>query len=191
MSRIAVFVSGNGTHLPWLLEEFDVVAVVCNNPRAPALEKTEMVHTLCLDHKDYSTREAWEEVVHAFLLERKVELIVLAGFMRILTASFVRKWPLKIVNVHPALLPAFPGAHAIQDALNYGAKITGCTVHFVDEGVDTGPILAQGSTPVLPEDTVDSLKKRIGFMERSHLRSVLWWVTDGRFSVEGRRVLFT
>lgn len=190
MSRIALFVSGNGTYLPCLIEEFDVAAIVCNNPDAPAMARTKGVPTLCHDHRDYPTREAWEEVTQNFLLKRQVDLIVLVGFMRILSPSFVRKWPLKIINTHPSLLPSFPGAHALQDALDYGAKVTGCTIHFVDEGVDTGPIITQQSIPIMGNDTVESLKERLYLPERINLISAVRYATQGEYTVVGRTVFF-
>lgn len=191
MSRIAVFVSGNGTHLPFLIQHSNVVAIVCNNPEAPALEKTEGIATCCLDHRDYSTREEWEESIQPFLLEHQVELIVLAGFMRILSPSFIRKWPLKIINVHPSLLPAFPGAHAIQDALDYGAKLSGVTVHFVDAGVDTGPIIYQTVAEIWtdPDETADQVQKRFQVIEGAMLLTAINGFFAGDYKVVGRKTL--
>jgi|TARA_B100001113_G_scaffold41951_1_gene29715 phosphoribosylglycinamide formyltransferase-1 len=126
---------------------------------------------------------AHEEMVQSSLLSSDVELIVLSGYMRILTASFVSKWKGRIVNVHPSLLPDFPGAHAHRDVLSAGATLTGCTVHMVDEGVDTGPILAQREVPVMPDDDESSLQERVKLVEQVLYPEVIDLLCNGQISL--------
>jgi len=118
-----------------------------------------------------------------------VELVVLAGFMRVLTPAFLRAFPQRVMNIHPALLPSFPGVHAQQQAFDYGVKLSGCTVHFVDEGVDTGPIIIQASVPVLDSDTADTLAARILEEEHRIYPQAIQWFAEGRLKIQGRKVL--
>ena len=136
-----------------------VVLVISNVKDAPALAKATHagISTATISHREPD----FEEAMHHALQEAKVELIVLAGFMRILTAGFLAKWPNRVINVHPALCPAFPGIHAAKQAVDYGVKISGCTVHFVDAGIDSGPIISQKAVPVYPQDDADALQRRI------------------------------
>ena len=165
--KLCVFVSGSGTNLQSMLDSdlspAEISLVFSNNPEAYALERAKNynIPTEVINHKGYGTREEFEEDIIRTIEPYGIDLIALAGFMRILSPRFVRHYKNKILNIHPALLPSFPGMHAARQALEYGVKFTGCTVHFVDEGVDTGPIIQQSVVAVLEDDTEDSLQERI------------------------------
>ena len=180
--RIGVLVSGGGSNLQAILDAasdpscgFLVSAVISNveGVRALARARAAGVASVVVEPHEARTRANFESAVHAHLLAARVELIALAGFMRVLTPWFIERWPRKIVNVHPALCPAFPGMHAARQALEHGVKITGCTVHFVDAGVDTGPILAQAAVAVLEGDDESTLQARIQREEHRLLPDVL------------------
>lgn len=186
---LGVLVSGNGTNLQAILDAIGrgaldarVRLVLSNQPEAFALERARNagVPALGISHKAHATREAFDEAVLRALREHGVEWVVLAGFMRVLTSGFLRAWGGRVVNVHPALLPAFPGVNAIRQALSHGVKVTGCTVHFVDEGVDSGPIIAQRAVPVLDGDDEASLGARIHAAEHELFVSVLSDIAAGR-----------
>jgi phosphoribosylglycinamide formyltransferase-1 len=155
-----------------------------------ALERAQKagLATFVLSHKAFATREDFDRALATELRSRGVELVVLAGFMRVLTGAFLDAFPLRVINIHPALLPAFPGVHAQKQAIDYGVKLAGCTVHFVDKGTDTGPIIAQAAVPVLPGDDEESLGKRILGEEHRLLPAVVRAVASGQVSVDGRRV---
>ncbi len=170
LKRLAFFVSGNGTNAQNLIRKIkagelaaDPAVVISDNPGAGALEKAKQlgVEAVVVDRKKYASKAAFETAIVAVLDEKKIDLIVLAGFMRILSAEFVARYPRRIVNIHPAYLPAFRGAHAIRDAFEAKVKETGVTVHFVDAGVDTGPIILQRKVAVSPDDTLETLETRI------------------------------
>ena len=141
-----------------------------------------------VDPKAYTDRRSHEEVVVRLLREHGTDLVVAAGYMRLLTPYIIGEFRSAIINVHPALLPAFPGVHAQQQAFDYGVKLSGCTTHFIDEGVDTGPIIMQAAVPVLPGDTADSLAARILKEEHIILPESVWLFCEGRLAVRGRRV---
>ncbi|MGH7891938.1 MAG: phosphoribosylglycinamide formyltransferase, partial [Thermodesulfobacteriota bacterium] len=157
-TRLAVFVSGSGTNLQAIIDagiqSVEIVLVLSNNPGAYALERAKKhgIPAEVLDNKKYGSREEYDAEVLKLIEPYRVDLIALAGFMRILTPRFVRAYKNRIINIHPALLPSFPGMHAAKQALESGVKFTGCTVHFVDEGVDTGPIILQAVVPVRDGD---------------------------------------
>lgn len=192
--RIAVLVSGGGTNLQALLEAPDlgaeIVLVLSNRPEALALERARRagVPTEVLSHRDFATRADFDAALCARLRFHRVELVVLAGFMRVLTTSLLEAFPDRVVNVHPALLPAFPGLDAQAQALAHGVKVSGCTVHFVDAGVDTGAIIAQAAVPVHDDDTVETLRARILLEEHRLLPAVVRDLAAGRVRREGRRV---
>ena len=144
--------------------------------------------TEILPHKQFASREAFDQALVATLKKHGVELVALAGFMRLLTPAFLGAFPQRVVNIHPALLPAFPGIHAQKQALDYGARVTGCTVHFVDEGCDTGPIIAQAAVPVLDGDDEAALTARILAEEHRLYPAAIRAVAEGRVRSEGRRV---
>ena len=187
--NLGVLVSGSGTNLQSILDaiaegrlDARVNIVVSNKPGVFALERAARanVPTKVLSHRDYPSREAFDEALVAVLKEAGVELVVLAGFMRILTPRFLDAFPERVVNIHPSLLPAFPGIDAQKQAFDYGVKIAGCTVHFVDAGTDTGPIIAQAAVPVLEGDDAEKLRLRILEQEHRLLVSVLHWFSEGR-----------
>ena len=163
---IGVLVSGNGTNLQALLDRrLPVRAVASNKENAPALARAAHLPTAVFELRDYASREERDAAMADWLQEHGVELVVLAGYMHLLTASFLERFPGCVINVHPSLLPAFPGAHAVADQLAAGVTDSGATVHVVDEGIDTGRILLQQSVPVLADDTVESLHARIREVE--------------------------
>lgn len=195
--RLGVLVSGSGTNLQALLDaeaagslSGSVVVVISNKPGVAALDRAARhgVPSAVISHREHATREDFDRALVAALRDRGVELVVLAGFMRIVTRVFLDAFPQRVVNVHPSLLPAFPGVDAQAQALAYGAKVTGCTVHLVDAGVDTGPILAQTPVAVLDDDTVDTLKARILREEHRTLVAAVNAVATGRARLDGRRV---
>ncbi|HOW87962.1 MAG TPA: phosphoribosylglycinamide formyltransferase [Candidatus Omnitrophota bacterium] len=174
MKRLAFLVSGNGTNMANIIARIrageisaDPAIVISNKPGAKALEKASAlgVKTAMIDHQSYADRAAFDKALDRCLEENKIDLVVLAGFMRVLTEGFVRKYYGRLINIHPALLPKFPGAHAIRDAWEAKAKETGVTVHFVDTGVDTGPLILQRKISILPNDTLETLETRIHEVE--------------------------
>ncbi len=196
--KTGVLASGSGTNLQALLDAWKVgtlapaelVVVGANIPGCLALERAQKagIETFVLSHKAFAAREDFDRALAAELRDRGVELVVLAGFMRVLTGALLDAFPQRVINIHPALLPAFPGVHAQRQALDYGVKLAGCTVHFVDKGTDTGPIIAQAAVPVLPGDDEDSLGKRILGEEHRLLPAVVRAVASGQVRVEGRHV---
>lgn len=192
-ARVAVLVSGGGTNLQALLDAAadpwfpaDVVQVVSNVPDVFALERARAagVPSCVISHRQ-RTREEFEGDLLQALPD--VDIVCLAGFMRVLTARFLDAFPSRVMNIHPALLPAFPGAHGIADALAYGVTQAGATCHLVDSGVDTGPILAQGTVPVLEGDTHVTLAARVLEVEHRLYPMCLRWMAEGRVHVEGRK----
>jgi len=197
---LGVLVSGSGTNLQAILDAVaagrlraKIGVVVSNVATAKALDRARAagVATAVVDHKAYPSREAFDAAVVETLRAHGVACVVLAGFMRLVTPVLLGAFENRVVNIHPALLPAFPGVHAQAQALAYGVRVTGCTVHFVDTGVDTGPIIAQSTVPVLDDDTEDSLRERLLAKEHELLPAVLQWIAEGRVEVvpgaEGRR----
>ena len=189
--RVGVLASGRGSNLQAILDatrlpEFParVVVVIADRERALALERAAGagVPGVFLDPKAYGDREAYDAALLACLDEHGVELVCLAGFMRILGAAFVRRLRGRLINIHPSLLPAFPGLHAQRQALDHGVKVAGVTVHFVDEGVDTGPIIAQASVPVRDDDTEESLSERILVQEHRLYPDVIRRFAEGDLS---------
>lgn len=199
MSRkaLGVLVSGSGSNLQALIDACSVAdfparisVVVSNVPTAFALERARRagIASEVLEHKKFGSRTEYDEALVGVLRSHGVTRVCLAGFMRLLGPGFLRAFPEGVMNVHPALLPAFPGVHGAKQALDYGAKVAGCTVHFVDEGTDTGPVIAQACVPVLPDDTEATLQARIQQEEhRLYPEAVRLWCED-RLVVQGRRV---
>jgi phosphoribosylglycinamide formyltransferase-1 len=195
--RLGVLVSGSGSNLQAVLDacanrslDATVQLVLSNKPGVFALERARQagVPTVVLSHKQFATREQFDEQIVRELVARSVDTVVLAGFMRIVTPKLIDAFAGRVINIHPALLPSFPGIDAQKQALDYGAKITGCTVHFVDAGMDTGPIIAQAAVPVLEDDTLDSLRARVLVEEHKLLVSSLQLLAEGRLDIDGRRV---
>jgi len=187
--KTAVLISGSGTNLQSLIDATksdpdhgaEITFVVSNKAGVQGLDRAAAagIETAVVDHTAYESREAFQEAVHTLLVGKGVEVVCLAGFMRILTASFVQKWKGKLINVHPSLLPCFPGTHVHKQALSAGVRITGCTVHFVDDGVDTGPIILQGTAPVFSTDTEQSLQERVKLVEHQLFPQALDLVAKG------------
>ncbi len=174
--KLGVLCSGRGTDLQSIMDAInngevaaDIAVVLTDKPDAFALERAASagIKAVCVNRKQFDGRESFEQALVSELQAAGVTLVVLAGFMRILTPYFVRQYAGRIMNIHPALLPSFPGAHAHQDVLAYGVKISGCTVHFVDEGTDSGPIILQAAVPVLDGDTEEALGARV--LEQEHI----------------------
>jgi phosphoribosylglycinamide formyltransferase-1 len=194
---IEVLVSGSGSNLQAIIDRIEegkldaeIRLVVSNNPDAFALERCRKhrIPAVVIDHRLFSSREKFDERMIEALRAAGVDLVVMAGFMRILTCGFFRAFPMRIMNIHPALLPAFPGTHVQRKALEYGVRFSGCTVHFADEGVDTGPIIIQAVVPVLEDDIEETLAARILKEEHRIYPEALQWYAEGRMEIEGRRV---
>lgn len=196
MMNVGVLASGTGSNFEALARALAgdatarVVALACNVPGAPVLARAEAlgVPTVAMDHRAWPTREAFDEALAKALLERGVELVCLAGYMRLVTPTFLARFPGRVVNIHPALLPSFPGVHGVRKALEAGVRLAGCTVHFVDEGTDTGPIIAQAAVPVLPGDDEAALAARIRVQEHRLFPEVVRAIARGAVAVHGRRV---
>ncbi len=196
--RIAVLASGGGTNLQSIIDQqqsgklpVDIVLVISNNPGAGALQRARQagINTLCINHRHFATREDFDQALVTALQEAAIDLVVLAGFMRIITPIMLTAFPLRIINIHPALLPAFPGLNVQQQAIDYGARFSGCTVHFVDAGVDTGPIIVQAVVPILPEDSAATLAERILEQEHRIYPQAIQWLAEGRVKIDGRNVV--
>ncbi len=194
---IGVLCSGRGTNLQSILAAVDsgqipapVGVVLTDKPGVMALTRAEKagIPHRCIDRKKCASQRDFEEQLVAVLKEHGVTLVVLAGFMRILSPYFVHEFAGRILNIHPALLPSFPGAHAHRDVLAYGVKISGVTIHFVDEGMDSGPIILQAAVPVEEDDTPETLHARIQVQEHRIYPEALRLVTQDRLRLEGRRV---
>lgn len=195
--RIGALASGGGSNLQSIIDgcrdgslAAEVVLVLSNNPEAGSLSRAEKagIPALCIDHRRYEDREEYDRAVVAAFRDAGVELVVLAGFMRLISPVFLEAFPGRIMNIHPALLPAFPGLHVQRKALEHGARFAGCTVHFVDGGVDTGPIIIQAVVPVLDDDTEASLSARILQQEHRIYPRAIQLFAEGRLRIEGRRV---
>jgi phosphoribosylglycinamide formyltransferase-1 len=195
--RIGVLVSGRGSNLQALIDAArrgelggEVAVVVSNVETAPGLERARGagIPTAFRDHRG-KKREAFDAEIVEILRAHRVDLVCLAGFMRLLSPVLVRAFPGRILNIHPALLPAFPGLDAQRQAWEHGAKVSGATVHLVDEGLDSGPIVAQEAVPVLPSDTPETLAARILEVEHRLYPRAVRLLLDGRCRVEGRRVI--
>jgi phosphoribosylglycinamide formyltransferase-1 len=195
--RLAVLASGGGTNLQAIIDHCqegtlaaEIVLVVSNNPDAGALERAERagIPQCCIDHRDFNDRAEFDRAVVAAIKMAGADLIVLAGFMRLISDVFLEAFPERIINIHPALLPAFPGLNVHRKAIDYGARFSGCTVHFVDSGVDTGPIIAQAVVPVLPEDDEETLAARILQQEHRIYPQAIQWLAENRIRIENRRV---
>uniref|UniRef100_A0A7C4AJD7 Phosphoribosylglycinamide formyltransferase n=1 Tax=Thermodesulfovibrio aggregans TaxID=86166 RepID=A0A7C4AJD7_9BACT len=197
MLRIGVLASGRGSNFQAIIDEIEagslpakIEILIVDNPEAYAIKRAEKhkIPYLYINPEDFSTKEAFYEKIRDELILREVELVVLAGFMRIIKKPLLDAFPMRIINIHPALLPSFPGLHAQKQAVDYGVKISGCTVHFVDEGVDSGPVIIQAALPVHPDDSEDTLSERILKLEHKILPEAIKLFAQGRLKVEGRKV---
>ena len=194
--KLGVLCSGRGTDLQSIIDAIDAgqvpaeIAIVLTDKEAYALERARKagIEAVCVDRKQFDGREPFEKALIEKLEAAGVTLVVLAGFMRILTPYFVGHFAGRIMNIHPALLPSFPGAHAHRDVLAYGVKVSGCTVHFVDEGTDSGPIIMQAAVPVLDDDTEETLGARVLKEEHRIYPECIRLYCEGKLKVEGRKV---
>ncbi|MCQ8893197.1 MAG: phosphoribosylglycinamide formyltransferase [Methanolinea sp.] len=198
MKRIAVLASGRGSNFQALIDAIRdgylnvaCAGLVTDNPGAYAIVRAREagIPVRVIDYSLFSTKEDYEAALFSVMQSLDVDLFVLAGYMRILGPRIVREFSGRIINIHPALLPSFAGLHAQRQALEYGVRVSGCTVHFVDEGMDTGPIIIQACVPVFPGDDEESLSARILEKEHQCLPWAVRIVCEGRFRIEGRRVL--
>jgi phosphoribosylglycinamide formyltransferase-1 len=198
--RVAILISGRGSNMMALVEAaragdypVEIVTVVSSRPEAPGLAwaKAQGLPTQAIDHKAYASREAFDAAVHAALTAAGAELVALAGFMRIQSAGFVQRWLGRQINIHPSLLPLFKGLHPQRQALQAGATISGCSVHFVTEDMDAGPVIAQATVPVRDGDSEDSLSERILAAEHRLYPYALCLVAAGQARLEGGRVTLT
>ena len=198
MVRIGVLVSGRGSNLQAIINaikegrlEADLRVVISDNPDAYALKRCERegIKSKVISRSGFKSRQEFEKSLASALKGEEVELVVLAGFMRILKSAFLSHFPEKVINIHPSLIPSFQGLNAQKRAVEFGVKVSGCTVHIVDSSVDGGPVIAQAVVPVLPEDDEESLSERILSYEHRILPQVIQWFSEGRVRVEGRRVL--
>lgn len=198
--RVGVLVSGNGSNLQSIIDHAEagripavVACVISNKAGAFALERARnhSIPNAVLDHRDFPDRESFDTAMVGILRENGVELVALAGFNRIVSKVMLNAFPQAILNIHPALLPAFPGNHAQRQAVEHGVKIAGCTVHFVDSGTDSGPIIAQAAVPVLANDSEESLSRRILQEEHKIYPEVIRLYAEGRIRVDGRQVLIS
>ena len=196
--RIGILISGRGSNMLAILRRIasgrlraEPAVVISNEPGAPGIPAARRmgVEVLVVDHRDSPTREAHDRRMAEALEARGVDLVCLAGYMRLLSPEFVRRFGGRILNIHPSLLPAFPGTDVQRRALAHGVKVSGCTVHFVDEGVDSGPIVLQESVPVLDDDTPESLAARILRREHRAYSRAIDLALSGRLRIEGRRVV--
>lgn len=198
--KVGVLASGRGSNLQSILDKIamgslplEIAVVISDKADAFALERAEKagIPNFAVIRKECADKKEFEEKIDATLREHGVELVVLAGFMRILGADFVSGWRHKMINIHPALLPSFPGLDAQGQAIRYGAKVSGCTVHFVDEGMDTGPIILQKVVQIADDDTEETLAAKILEQEHKALPEALSLWAAGRLAVQGRKVTVT
>jgi phosphoribosylglycinamide formyltransferase-1 len=199
MKRLGILLSGRGSNFLAIADaiaekrlDAEIAIVISNRPDAPGLAAAQVrgIHAVSFPSKGLD-RELYDRQLIEALRGQDVDLVCLAGYMRILSGYFIREFPMRILNIHPSLLPAFPGLDAQHQALEHGAKISGCTVHFVDEGLDSGPIIAQAAVPVIDEDTIESLSARILVQEHRLYSEAIALVLSGAYRVEGRRVIRT
>ncbi|HEY3175333.1 MAG TPA: phosphoribosylglycinamide formyltransferase [Candidatus Polarisedimenticolia bacterium] len=197
---LGILISGRGSNMTAIADASAAGAiparvgvVISNEPSASGLlaAASRGIETLVIDHRSSRTREEHDLKVVAVLAERRVDLVCLAGYMRLLTGAFIREYAGRIMNIHPALLPAFPGLHAQRKAVDYGVRVSGVTVHFVDEGVDSGPIILQAAVPVEPEDTEETLAARILAEEHRLYPEAIRLHFEDRLRIEGRKVRIT
>ena len=197
MKRLGILISGRGSNFEAIADSVaagaipaEIAVVIANRPQARGLEiaRERGFDAVCLPSKGLD-REVYDRMLLAELAKHGVDLVCLAGFMRLLSATFIRQYPCRILNIHPSLLPAFPGLDAQHQALEHGVRITGCTVHFVDEDLDAGPIVLQAAVPVRDDDTVDALSARILKEEHRIYSAAIGIVLSGSYRIAGRRVL--
>lgn len=199
MKRLGILISGRGSNFEAIANAVargdilaEIAVVIASRPEARGLEiaRQRGLNAISIPSKGLD-REVYDRMLLEELHRQQVDVVLLAGFMRLLSASFIRQFPNRILNIHPSLLPAFPGLDAQHQALEHGVRITGCTVHFVDEYLDAGPIIVQAAVPVLDHDTVESLSARILEEEHQIYPEAIRIVLSGNYTIEGRRVILS
>jgi phosphoribosylglycinamide formyltransferase-1 len=199
MKRLGILISGRGSNFEAIADNIacgsldaEIAVVISSRPQAPGLEAARRrgLDAVSIPSKGLD-REIYDRLLVAELRRHAVELVCLAGFMRLLSASFIREFPNRILNIHPSLLPAFPGLDAQRQALEHGVKVSGCTVHFVDEDLDAGPIVIQAAVPILDNDTVETLASRILLQEHRIYTEAIRIVLSGNYRIVGRRVVLS
>ncbi len=195
--NLGVLISGNGSNLQSIINHIEkgslkaiIKIVISNNPDAYGITRAQKhgIPFVVMQNSDFKNKKEFDSELISILRQHHVDLVVLAGFMRIISSEFLKAFPGRVMNIHPALLPSFPGLHAQKQAFDYGVKVSGCTVHFVDEGVDTGPIIIQASVPVHQDDTDDTLAERILKEEHKIYPKAIQLFADGRLEIRGRKV---
>ncbi len=198
MKKLGILISGSGTNLQSIIDNIhsgyikngEIAIVISNNPEAYGLTRAQKhnIPNIVINHKDFQNREDFEQKIIDELEKFNVDYVILAGFMRVLTKKFISYFHNRILNIHPALLPCFPGTDGQKQAFDYGVKFSGCTVHFVDEGTDTGPIIIQAVVPVLQNDNVETLKKRILAQEHTIFPYAIKLLLEDKLRIVGRKV---
>ncbi len=195
--NIAILASGSGTNAQAMIDkvaagllDVNIALIICNRPGAGVIARAQRAGVPCLvlDHSTFPDRESYDLKLVEALHAAGVELAVLAGYMRLLSATFLTAFHGRVINLHPALLPSFPGIHGGRDALAYGVRISGCTVHFVEEQMDSGPVIIQAAVPVNPDESEETLMERIHAMEHRIYPQAVQWLAQGRISIHGRQV---
>ncbi len=198
MLTLGVLASGRGSNFQSIIDNINsgyikarIAVLITDNPKAYAIEraKNNNIEAIIISPKDFPDKDSYYSHIAEMLKSKGVELVALAGFMRVVGKPLIKAFQNKIMNIHPALLPSFPGLHGQKQAVEYGVKISGCTVHFVNEGVDTGPIIIQAAVPVYDDDTEDSLSERILKQEHKIFPLAIKLFSEGRITVEGRKVM--
>ncbi len=197
MLKAGVLASGRGSNFQAIIDAIEkgnlkasIELLITDNPSALAIERAKKhnIKYLFINPKEFAAKDVFFSKIADEMKAKGVELVILAGFMRIVRKPLIDAFPGRIMNIHPALLPAFPGLHGQKQALDYGVKISGCTVHFVDEGMDTGPVIIQAAVPVLPDDTEDTLSERILSFEHKIYPEAVRLFAEGRIEIDGRKV---
>jgi len=195
--KLGVLISGNGSNLQSIVDHIEegslkaiIKIVISNNPEAYGITRAKKhgIPVVVLKNGDFKNKEAFDLELIRNLKNNYVDMVILAGFMRIITPALLNAFPQKIMNIHPALLPSFPGIHGQKQALDYGVKLSGCTVHFVDEGVDTGPIIIQSAVQVFDDDTEETLAERILKEEHKIYPQAIQLFSEGKIEIKGRKV---
>ena len=197
--KLAVMISGSGTNLQAIIDACntadypaEIMVVISNRPLAKGLDRARAsgIKAVCIDHTQYDDRTVFEADIHACLKENNVELVCLAGFMRLLGSDFVGRWKDRMINIHPSLLPSYKGLHTHQRAIEDGARFGGCTLHFVRPEMDDGPIIMQAAVPIAPEDTEESLIQKVLVQEHIIYKAGIRMIAEGCVRVSGRRCVF-
>jgi len=198
--RLGVMISGTGTNLQALIDACEtadypaeIVVVISNRPGVMGLERAGKadIPAICIDHKEYDEREVFEDAIHDALSDHKVQLVCLAGFMRLLTPGFVNRWRDRMINIHPSLLPSYKGLHTHDRAIEDGVRFAGCTIHYVRAEMDNGPILMQAAVPIANDETPDSRAAKIHTYEHRMYPAAVQLIAEGKVRVSAGKVVFS